>query len=85
MPNKPAKPETMMAKAQRRAKRLPDSSILEWTMGCLGGMMRYAEMYQQTRDTAALAEFSMSLGVLQVMVDELITREEARHEEDTRN
>lgn len=72
-----------MARAERRAKKLGSREILEWTTGCLSGMLRYAEQYQRTRDPAPLAEISMNLGVLNVMVDELVLREEAKHEEDS--
>lgn len=73
--------DDLAARAKRRVKKLPNSSILDWTTACLSGMLRYAEQYQQTGDEAALAEISMNLGTLNIMVDELIVRKEALNEE----
>lgn len=73
--------EDMAARAKRRAKKISETSILDWTTACMSGMLRYIEQYQRTGDEAALAEVSMNLGTLNIMVDELVTRREARNEE----
>ena len=71
----------MTEKAVRRIKKLGERELVDWAENAAAGMLRYIELYRNKRDEAALAELSMHMGTVTLVIDELILRKEAEIED----
>jgi hypothetical protein len=68
-------------RAQRRVKKLGDRELADWAEAAIPGMQRHLDLYRKTEEPAHLGEILLANYQLQLVVDELNERHEARRQE----